>query len=197
MNKGSLKLSGRLALVALGGVMLAGCAPPPQLPSPVSQSSGMNKELLSSVKTIANVTRDLRASNNVAFAPQYRGFPLDEQSVGAGHPVPLGSLKPAIGVHSLPKDNPLVGKIYTQWSGPLSPFLEHLAHKMGWAYENKLTSNGYVDPDIAIDVNHVPILSVLQQAADQSPASIKIRVVPGKIVLEHQNFSGSTQWGGD
>ena len=171
--------------------LLSGCTPPPTPPSPGAGMSAMRSELLSSVQQIAGVTRELRAANNVAFRPDYRGFPLQSPDTGAGHPLPLNAVQPAVGLSALPDGSPLKMSVYTQWSGPLSPFLRVLAGKMGWRYADHLTSAGFPDPDVAINADHDAVLSVLREAARQTPSTVTIRVLPGQLILEHRG--GLTQ----
>lgn len=177
-------VSGMLPAGMLMAVLLSGCAPPPQLPAtPATQ--GMGSTLRASIQQIAAVTDELRAAHNVAYAPDYRGFPLRAPSAGAGHVVPLSSVQPAVGIDQLPQGSPLLARVYTQWSGPLSPFLSRLAAQMGWQYADRL--QGYTDPDVVVKADNAAVLSVLQDISRQTPASVVVRVLPGRLVLEHRS----------
>ncbi len=165
------------ALVLASCIALSGCDAMAQQPAPPSTSSSnaaMDQALLKQVSSIADLADNIRATSGTTFAPNYNGFTArtpDQRPHGST----AASMVPA---HI---SGPLGQKVYVQWSGSASVFLQALAQKMNYRFENRL--NGMPSPDVAINAKASRIFSVLRTVAIQLPDNMTVKVDPGKLVL--------------
>lgn len=174
----------RAMVVGALGTSLAACAHMPpvsgasaqaqSVPSSTAASAAMSQQLLRQVSSIAQLTDDIRATNGTTWSPHYNGF-----SARTPDTTPHGSTAQSMVPEHV--SGPLGQAVYVQWSGSARVFLQALAQKMGYTFDNRL--GDVPSPDVAIDANGGNILSVLRTVAIQLPNDMTVKVDPGRLVL--------------